>query len=50
MFKICQVCFCLSTPENPLTFAADQYMAEIKNDETKVWECANCRHESLMDI
>lgn len=32
------------------TYGPDPYAEEIGNDDTPVWECGDCRHESAMDI
>ena len=31
-------------------FGRDLYMSELYGDDTEVWMCGNCRHESEMDI
>lgn len=31
-------------------FGPDPYAEEIGGDETEVWECIPCRHESAWDI
>ena len=36
--------------DSTVTFAPDSYNDEIYDDNTPVWECENCRMESLMDI
>ncbi len=46
----CCSCGCSSTKENPVTKDSDPYQSEINDDETEVWECANCRDDSAMDI
>ena len=33
-----------------VTFGPDPYALEINDDDTPVWECANCRDESAGDI
>lgn len=33
-----------------LRFAPDPYAEEINYDDTPVWECDACRHESAQDI
>jgi hypothetical protein len=32
------------------TYGPDPYAADINDDDTPVWECEDCRHESAMDI
>lgn len=39
-----------SVTKGEITFDSDPYSSEINNDDTKVWECDGCRHNSLMDI
>jgi hypothetical protein len=43
---VCQDC---GTREK-LVFAADPYQSDVNNDETEVWKCESCRHESAMAI
>jgi len=33
-----------------IEFSPDPYAEEINGDNTPVWECEDCRHESCMDI
>lgn len=33
-----------------VTFEPDPFRSEIHDDDTLVWMCESCRHESLMDI
>jgi len=47
--RTCESCgklFCL----RHITFDADPFADEIGGDDTPVWECDPCRHESAMDI
>lgn len=46
----CINCNCKSTKKNPVTKAPDPYNSDINDDETKVWECADCRQQSANDI
>ena len=46
----CYNCGCSSTEENPVTKDPDPYQSEINDGEAEVWECANCRGDSAMDI
>lgn len=41
-------CECGTTED--VTFEADPYAEEIGGDDTPVWECGECRHESAMSI
>lgn len=45
----CENGFC-KTPESPVTYGPDPFRSEIHNNDTEVWECEKCRHESAMDI
>ena len=36
--------------EKDIEYAPDPYSNEIDNDDTKVWECCECRNESADDI
>jgi len=42
----CEVC---GTTED-VSFAPNPYQSDINGDDTEVWMCGNCRHESAMDI
>lgn len=33
-----------------VTFEADPFAEEMNGNDTPVWECADCRRESAMDI
>jgi len=46
----CYICGCNNTEENPVTKEPDPYQEEIYDDETEVWECEECRYDSLMSI
>ena len=41
-------CGCGTTED--LELGPDPFMEEIHHDDTPVWECESCRHESAMDI
>ena len=43
-------CCACGTVGDDVTFGPDPYAEEIGNDDTPVWECENCRHESAQDI
>lgn len=45
----CRQDYC-TTPYQNVTFAEDPFAAEIWDDYTKVWQCENCRENSLWDI
>ena len=44
-----QVCCDCGGTEN-LEYGPDPFAEEIGGNETPVWECSACRHESAMDI
>ena len=46
----CKICGCSNTEENPVTKDSDPYQEDVNNDNTEVWECANCREDSAGDI
>jgi len=46
----CKGCRTVGDVDNPVTYAPDPYNEDIHGDNTKVWLCANCRHEYSMDI
>ncbi len=46
----CEICGCGNTKENPVIKESDPYQSEINDDETEVWECEGCRHDSAMEI
>jgi hypothetical protein len=42
----CKKYFC----KEHIEYDADPYASEIGGDNTKVWECFECRKESALDI
>ena len=46
----CVSCGCWVKEGEHMIYDSDPYADEIHNDNTKVWECSSCRHESAMDI
>ncbi len=46
----CSNCGCKNTKENPVTKETDPYQSDIYDDDTEVWECAECRYELGGDI
>ena len=36
--------------ENEIEFSPDPYAEEINGNDTKVWECKDCRDSSAFDI
>lgn len=43
-------CYGCGELKEDCTFAPDPYRSDVGNDETPVWECSPCRHDSAMDI
>ena len=43
-----ECCIC-GTTEN-LEYGPDPYAQDVNEDDTPVWECGNCRYESVQDI
>jgi hypothetical protein len=41
-------CRCGTTTD--VSLGPDPYASDVNNDDTPVWECGNCRHESAMDV
>jgi len=46
----CSECGTSGTEKNPVTWGPDPYAEEIAGDDTPVWECQKCRHESADEI
>lgn len=42
----CPVC----GEDKELFYGPDPYAQELYDDETPVWQCSDCAHESAMDI
>lgn len=46
----CIRCGVEDTKENPVIEAPDPFQQEIHGDDTKLWECDECRQKSADDI
>jgi len=45
----CQNKYC-KTPYDDVTYEPDPFDEELNDDDTPVYQCKNCREDSLMDI